>query len=205
MRSRLDELTSAADVDVVNIPVLHELGWDLTSRRIETTRLIPPSRRPVAVKVVSDVVTHGAQRARSADYLATLRRRNAGKISRAVTGLAEHVQRPDFAECTYPVLKELNELLSLLADAEVEGNTRGILRQIRNTLMNGGWDKYRAAAARSTVAQLLNHLAEAAEVLPHKVDEAFAQLQHAGLNPVGAPIPEMAEEADADAENEVPD
>jgi hypothetical protein len=198
-------LTSAADVSVVNIGLVHELGWDLTGGVIETTRIISPSRRPVAVKVVSEVVTRAARRAHSPEYMATVRRRKCGKIRATVIALAEHAARPDVAVCTYPIHKDINDLLAVLASSDTEGNAREILRQVRNTLMNGGWNRYRTAAVRETAARILSHLAEAEEVLPGKVDEVFDQLDRAGLDPVGAPLPELSEdETAADAESEVP-
>jgi hypothetical protein len=200
----MGELTSA-DVAIVNIPVFHEIGWDLAGGVIETTRIIAPSRRPVAVKVVSEVVTKAVQRAQSPEYMGTIRRRRSGKIRAAVAGLAQHAERQDFVVCTYPILKEINELLIVLANSETEGNSREALRQIRNTLMNGGWNKYRTPAVRATVGHILAYLAEADEVVAQKVDEAFDQMDDAGLDPVGAPLPELTEaETNGDAENEVP-
>jgi hypothetical protein len=137
--------------------------------------------------------------------MATLRRRKSGKLRNAIPDLAQHAQRQDFVVCTYPVLKEIQELLTLLANSETEGNSREVLRQLRNTLMNGGWNRYRDPTVRRTGAEILTHLAEADEVLPRKVDEAFDQLDRAGLNPVGAPLPEASEEeTTADAQDEVP-
>src|SRR5438552_18171726 len=65
-----------ADVQVIEIPVIHELGFDQNGGIIETTRLIKPSRRLTVVKVESQVVTRGFQGISSPPYMATVRRRN---------------------------------------------------------------------------------------------------------------------------------
>jgi hypothetical protein len=141
----------------------------------------------------------------SPEYMATVRRRKSGSLRSAITALAEHADREDFVICTYPVLKEINELLIHLACSETEGNSREILRQLRNTLLNGGWNRYRQPAVRRAAVAILTHLAEAEKVLPSLVDEAFEQLSRASLNPVGASLPEFsAEEAILDAQGQVP-
>lgn len=135
----------------------------------------------------------------AAAAVAALRQRRARAIRDAIVGLEAHAGRRDFAVCTYPVLKQLNELLMSLADASAEGNTREILRQVRNTLMNGGWNQYRDPAVRRAAADTLKGLAEAEEVLPPRVDEAFDRLFAAGLTPAGAQL------LGAGAEGDTPD
>jgi hypothetical protein len=157
------------------------------------------------VKVESQVVTRAVQGAHSPEYLATVRRRKARALCNAVERLSQDAARDDFAVCTYPVLKQVNELLTTLADASTEGNTREILRQLRNTLMNGGWNGYKDPAARATAVAILNHLAEAEDVLPKEADESFDRLSDVGLDPVGAKLFGGDEEDDTiDGENEVP-
>jgi hypothetical protein len=196
--------TGVADLPVLTIPVIHELGSDLKGGTIESTRLLPPSKRPVMIKVESRVVTEGLQRIQSSEYLATVRRRKSRALRDAIAGLARHAGREDFAVCTYPVLKQVNELLTTLNEASEEGNTREILRQLRNTLMNGGWSRYRAPEVRRAAVEILNGLAEAEEVLPQRVDESFDRLHASGLNPVGTPLFRLERgESTPDAEDEV--
>lgn len=194
-----------ADVEVIDIPVIHELGSDLNGGIIQSTRVIGPSKRPVIVKVESQVVASGLQAIQSAEYMATVRRRKARELSVAFEQLEPHTVREDFAVCTYPVLKQVNELLATLLNAGTEGNTREILRQLRNTLMNGGWNRYRAPDSRRTALTILARLAEAEEILPKDVDEVFDRLYDAGLHPVGAPLFTADEEDEApDGETEIP-
>jgi hypothetical protein len=150
--------------------------------------------------------TNGAGKRLTRKSLRTLRQRAARSICESVAKLREHATREDFVVCTYPVLKRINELLLELASAEAEGNTREILRQLRKTLMNGGWTKYRDATARQTAMAILTELAEAGDVLPHQVDEAFDRLNRMGLNPVGVPLFAIANEDDGDdAQDKVSD
>jgi transcriptional regulator with XRE-family HTH domain len=141
--------------------------------------------------------TNGAGTRPTRKRLRALRQRAARTIRESVANLREQVTREDFAVCTYPVLKRINELLVELASADAEGNTREILRQLRNTLMNGGWNKYRDPCVRQTTVEILNELAEAVEVLPQQVDEAFDRLNSTGLNPVGVSLFAVANEDDA--------
>ena len=134
------------------------------------------------------------QRNRNLVRLGKVRRRKCRELSTSISDLAEHVGREDFVVCTYPILKRVNEFLVMLKDADGEGNAREILRQVRNTLMNGGWNKYRDPAVRQTATDVLNSLAEADQVLPQDVNTVFDRLYQAGLNPVGSPVFVSADE-----------
>jgi transcriptional regulator with XRE-family HTH domain len=141
----------------------------------------------------------------SAAAVAALRRRQAQAIREAIAGLEKHAGRGDFAVCTYPVLKQVNELLATLTDAAAEGNTREILRQVRNTLMNGGWNQYRDPAVRRSATDIVSGLAETDAVLAQRVEESFDRLYAAGLNPAGAQlVGASAEDDPPDAEDQVP-
>ncbi len=177
-----------AEANVVGISVFHELGSDLAGGTITETRRVGPSKRATLVTVTSHVIPHSAQAIQSPEYMETVRRRRAGSIAEALSDLAPHAARDDFAVCTYPVVKKISELLETLINAQTEGNTREILRQLRNTLMNGGWRDYRDAKVRKTAIAIVRILQEAEEVTPQQVEEAFDQLHDAGLNPVGPPI-----------------
>jgi hypothetical protein len=133
-----------------------------------------------------------------------LRRREACKIGEAISKLAGYAAPADFAVYTYPVVKQINDILAALVN-DAEGNTREILRQLRNTLMNGGWNKYRDGAVRQVAREILTRLAEADTVLAQEVDEAFDRLCDAGLNPVGASLlADADEDQDADAQEKIP-
>jgi hypothetical protein len=196
---------TVGDLEVITIPVIHELGSDLRGGIIESTRWLAPCKRPVIVRVESQVVTGAVQGGHSPEYLAAVRRRKCRALDAAVGGLTPHAGREDFAVCTYPVLNQINDLLTTLNDASAEGNTREVLRQLRNTLMNGGWNKYRDPAVRRAAAEILNGLAEADEVLPQRVNESFDRLYAAGVNPVGTRLFAAGDDDETpDGEDEVP-
>jgi hypothetical protein len=197
-QARSPEVGMVSDLEVT-IPIVHELGSDLRGGLIERTRWLPPSNRPIVVRVESQVVTRAAEALHSPEYLATVRRRRCRALGLALERLAAHANREDFAVCTYPVLNQVNELLHLLQDASAEGNTREVLRQLRNTLMNGGWNKYRDPAVRRVGAEILNELAEVDEVLPVRVNEWFNRISGTGANPVGAPL--FADDEEDEAKN----
>jgi hypothetical protein len=191
-----------ANAVLIEIPLFHELGSDLSSMLAEATRVIPPSKRTVVVKVQSQVVTQGARGGQSPAYSATVRRRKCRELSKSLAGLAAHAGRDDFAVCTHPLVRQIQELLVTLASADGEGNTREVLRQVRNTLMNGGWNKYREPVVRQTVARVLSTLAEAEEILPSQVDAFSEQLYIADLDPVGSLA--LAADEEDDGKDEVP-
>lgn len=190
----------------VEVEVFHELGSDFDPRPIMEQRLIPSSKFPTLVTFKSEVLRGAAQRLRSPEYTATVRRRKARALVEEMKALEQYCEREDLTVWTFPILNQIKELLAFLADADEEGNTREILRQVRNTLMNGGWNRYRDAKARITVAAILERLANAEEVHAEDVDSVFDDLCRAKLNPVGSFLSGTENESpDVEKEAEVPD
>ena len=118
--------------------------------------------------------------------MATVRRRKAARLAESVAELTKYSDRDDFAVWTYPVLQQIKDLLWTLADSQKEGNTREILRQLRDTFMNGGWESYRRSDACGLAIELLENLASAVEITPKDANAAFERLFRLGLNPVGS-------------------
>jgi hypothetical protein len=194
-----DTLSSFVQPATVQIEVVHEIGSDLIGGTIRRQHLIDPSDSPTLVSFASHVVTDATQRMNSPEYLATVRRRKCTKIKNTVASLAKKARRDDFEAFTFKVFEELRELLAQLTDVQREGNTREILRQIRDTCLDGGHERYRDAKARDLVASIFERLSEADEVTPEDVDQVWDELHDSGLS---APIPavftvaEGKEEAD---------
>jgi hypothetical protein len=101
--------------------------------------------------------------------LAALRRRKSKKIAAMIRGLGKHSGKREFAVWTQAVLEELRSLIRQLSDAEqfsereYEGNSCEMLRQLRDTFLNSGWNSYREQRVRSCAAAILDHLAIADE------------------------------------------
>ena len=165
----------------VEIDLIHEIGSDLVGGTIRRELIVDPSHKPTLVSVTSQVVTEAAWRLNSPQYIATVRRRKATKIKNAIASLAKKAGRNDFEVFALKVVEEVRELLVQLTDVQREGNTREILRQIRDTFLDGGYERYREATARDLVATILERLAEADEVTPDDVDQVWDELYDSGL------------------------
>lgn len=185
---------------VQRIDVVHEIGSDLVGRTIRREHLVDPSDSPTLVLVASQVVTDAARRMNSPEYLASVRRRRCTKIKNMFASLARKAQRADFEAFTFKVVEEIRELLVQLTDVHREGNTREILRQIRDTFLDGGHERYRDSKARDLIATIFQRLCEADEITPDDVDQVWDELFDSGL---AAPLPAVfivaagKEEADA--------
>jgi transcriptional regulator with XRE-family HTH domain len=132
---------------------------------------------------------------------AAFRRAQARALAEAVAALERDAKREDFSACAYSLFSRLKETIAALTDAPREEDACEVFRQLRNTHLNGGWDRYRSRKVRRIVTGILNYLARAEEVTPDDVKAAFDKLLAAGLNPVGAPLPELeGEDEDGDAQ-----
>ena len=187
------------------ISIVHELGADLRAEPIEMIVTIGPSQAPVRVKVESRVTTQIAKAFHSPEYMATIRRREARALSPLILSLEKEATREDFVVCTHPVVSDIGALIEKLQGASAEGNAREILRQVRNTFLDGGWETYRKGDVRRTAAAALEYLATAEEVTAQDVDVWFTKLIESGVDPVGAKMFTLTEDDETDDEEEIPD
>jgi hypothetical protein len=183
---------------------LHELGADLSAEPIEDQFVVPPRGFPVQVTIRSQVVVNGAKHLHSAPYMASIRRRHAAILAKMVVNLEEHADKADFSVYTFPVFSKVKGLIETLQPAEKEGNSRLILRMVRDSLMNGRWERYRVAEVRAQVASLIEKWLIVEEVTVAGADAAFDGLLDLGLDPVGTELP-MMDQADEQEETQVSD
>ena len=166
----------------VPLSLRHELDANGTGEPITEILMIPASRRPTLVEVTSSVCGESARRLSSPQYLASVRRRTCAKIALAVSRLEKYSDSENFNARASGVVESIRELIAKLLDAKEEGNSREILRQVRDTFLNGGWEDYRRPGPREAAATVMNRLANAEEeTTPDDVDAAEAELENRGI------------------------
>ncbi len=170
--------------------VYHEFGSTLDDRVETATFEIDRQAPPDKVVFESHVSFSGRRVLRSPAYLASVRRREAGKIGTLVEALHQHIDKDDFEIWTHQVLERLRKLIRTLSDAEEEvdveheGNSCEVFRQLRDTLLNTGWQRYRKGNVRLGVVKILQHLASAEEVTGDDASQAMDNLLDLNLDPV---------------------
>lgn len=128
--------------------------------------------------------THGesAPPSISAQPFVPVRRGTCAKIAEAVSGLGSFADSENFNARASDVVESIRELIVELMDAKEEGNSREMLRQVRDTFLNGGWEDYRRPGPREAAARVLNRLARAEEdITPEDVDAAETELENGGV------------------------
>lgn len=141
-------------------------------------------RGPVSVAKSSDG---------SPEYFATLRRRSVTTILRMVDDLPGLVETDNVIVGTHNLVQELRATITTLSECKTEGNSRAIFRQLRDCLLNGGWDQWRDARKRLAATKVLQSLQKDGQVTPQDVDSGFELLLDAGLSPVALPSLDMGE------------
>ena len=182
------------------VNIVHEVGVRAEDATAQRMIVVAPSALPTLVQIKSDVVARGARGIGSPVYMSVVRRRGARLLAEQVDGLHKFANREDFSTCTFPVLSRLNALLKSLENADQEGNSREVLRQVRSSIMNGGWESYRSSDVRHLVKSILEHLGDVEEVSAKDAHAAFNRLSGLSLDPVGAPLFELAAEDDSNSE-----
>ncbi|MCY2952788.1 MAG: hypothetical protein NTU53_12570 [Planctomycetota bacterium] len=189
MATNLPQLVSTStpttgDCGTVTIELIQELSADLTAETTERTVVLPPSPYATQVTARATVVSHAAIGLRSAAYVGAVRRTRIRKIIQLTGDLGSNAARSDFHSYTFPVFDEIRSLLQFLGDREdLEGNTCAILRHIRNTLMDGGWNRYRDPGVREVAVAILQKLASVETVEPEDAALAFREMHAAGMSP----------------------
>jgi hypothetical protein len=182
----------------VEVAIAHSEDGPFEADIIEK-RVIPASTSPTPVVLRSRVSAQRATSVPSAGYTAVLRRRSVQSVLKALNDLSSKIDRPDISACTLPVVESVRDAIRSIQDADSEGNSREVLRQLRDTFLNGGWEQYRNAgavdAARRVVQLLLGD-----DVPASHPDESYKILTTAGLTPLSVPLFEYSDEEDAGAE-----
>ena len=167
----------------------HEIGSEPENSTLSLIIAIDPAFPPRQVMVKSHVVVSGAKAMRSPAYLATVRRREAALIRRLVLSLKGHRDDPDLTIWTHEPLERLRQLIQKLTEAEEfsnpehEGNACEVLRQLRDTFLDRGWENYRKPGVCDRVAQILKRLAELDEVTADFANTTMDELFEIGLSP----------------------
>lgn len=186
------------------VSLYHELGPELENQTAE--EVVDIDQTPTRVVFKSHVITRGAKGLRSPQYLATIRRRGARTIATLIEALGTRARSEDFPVWTHEPLDKLRGLIHTLTEAEEfshpehEGNSSEILRQLRDTFLNTGWERYRESVVRDAAVSILQHLAVADEVSADDASRALDQLLALGLNPTVGVVWQDDEEKD-----EIPD
>jgi hypothetical protein len=186
------------------VDISHELGSSLEDRIEERNITVTPSVWPTTVVFKSSVVASGARALKSAEYLAANRRRQCAKIADLIGALQTHAQSEDFAVWTHEPLGRIRSLIQGLSEAEEfsdpehEGNACEILRQLRDTFLDGGWERYRDAEARDCAVEILQQLAAADEVSGEDASRTMDMLLDLGLNPAVGTLLQYGQEEASD-------
>jgi hypothetical protein len=182
-------------VDRIDVPITHEIGALPEDSTIEEIIPVGPTARKTEVHIRSSVVASSARALRSPAYLATIRRRESEKIAGQIAALAERSDSEDFEVWTHEPLQRLRRLIQQLSEAEEdccpkhEGNSTEILRQLRDTFLKAGWQRYRDAQVRAVVGRILRNLAAADEVSAEDAFQAGDQLLDLDLDPAVGELP----------------
>lgn len=179
---------SSVRTSTITADLIHELGADLTSHPIDRLIFVPASPFNTQVKVRSRVIADTAKRFRSAEYVATLRRREAATVMEMIEALGQHVAREDFFMTVHGVVAKIKAALVTLREAEHEGNSREILRQLRDSMTNGRWNSYKEEPARVAAKKVISLLAHQVEVSKKDAFNAANTLEDAGLEVIGLVI-----------------
>lgn len=128
---------------------------------------IPASDQDTKVVVTAEVANSSGRA--SEHYTAIVRRRFAEKLAKNISELGQHAEKEDFEVYVFPTHKSIVELLNKLGAASLEGNSREILRMIRDSIGDGRWDRLRDETSRNVFIECIYHLRDNEFVEPSHV------------------------------------
>ena len=184
----------------VVIDVTHELSVTGESTPSVKHLVVPPSDEPTVVEFRSRVAPLPSG-IRSAAYIATVRRRKAATLAKQIEELRVHSDATDFHCYTARVFDSINQLIRTLSDNETtEGNACEMLRQIRDTFWDRGFQRFRTPDFRTEIRQLLDDIASADYVESEDAEDCRRRIRAFGATPV--PPVDLTLEEDDDKEFE---
>jgi hypothetical protein len=166
---------AASDADTTvskRFQLVHEIRPELADEVQTATICIEPSIERTLIKVRSIADLSQARRGESAVFVASLRRKRCREIAGKIRVLDRLSASQSMLVVTQPILADLKDLLARIQQTTQEANAREILRQVRDTLMNGQWNLYAGKSARDCVADLLLSLAEFNETV--SIDDVYS-------------------------------
>ncbi len=131
-----------------------------------------------------------AQQAPSSTYLAAKRRSLCRRASQSIVSLEKWQAEPEFVVWTQEPLSIIRSAIKFLDDAEQfseiehEGNSCEVLRQIRDSFLNRGWNRYRDFTIRQAITRILDRLASEEVITAEFASDTMDQLFDLSLQPV---------------------
>ncbi len=148
--------STAVEMFTVSVPILLEQGVGGTFSKYEDEIRVPPSKSATRVLVTAEVAR--TNNVPSEEYMATVRRRSIGILQAKIKALEQQQCRDDFEICTFPIHEFIVEFLRKLSGVQREGNSREILRMIRDAIIDGRWMRLRDGIVRNAILDALEPL-----------------------------------------------
>jgi len=181
------QFSTVSDADSeLRVIVTHESP---TSEGALLSQRIPLDSHVRSLKIESHVLPNENDRYVSFEYLATLRRRKAQKLIEKIESLSHRSHEDDFRIWALAPLSHARETAEFLTSSQRrmsqfrEGNSAEVFRQIRDSFMAQGYERYRHEDTRDAACTALRLLITNEEVSPDVVDAACDILEDAGLSP----------------------
>jgi hypothetical protein len=167
-----------------HVVLTHPNPNTFAASKISATMIVPAADLPTEIVIRSESPRYQPQLRPSAGYNAAVRRRQSQAALNALRAMDQlDPNRDDGAALTYPFFEAIRKALATIQDFDGEGNSREVLRRVRDTIINGGWGKYRQPETRAAVAEVLKSLLQE-NVSPEQARSAGRRLRAIGLRPV---------------------
>ena len=168
--------------------MVHEIGPDLQdSTRIDSFE-IGPSFEKTVIRLQSVLDLSQVRKGASTAFIASVRRRKCRALVAKVNALPTAVVDDNWAMATHAIYVDLIKLIDEIQVAKDEANAREILRQLRDTLTNSDWEKYRLEKCRQTAKAILTELSVAVDVTLEQTIKSADLLESQGFCVIGIPI-----------------
>ena len=159
---------------------------------------IPPGETPTTLSIISTVSSAAIKHIRSAAAVGIQRRRQVSQIAKHLRRLPGHAEQQDFHSVAFPVFDMVRRTYQDLAQFDqYEGNTCMILRYLRNSLVDGGWNRYKEKTVATAVADLLDRISKSESVNRQDAMDTFRLFYELKLR---ATLPVVIESGDAEHE-----
>lgn len=190
----IEDATTDSTIDTISsrqraYQMIVEVDENLGDKYVTHSFDLPASSKTTSVTVTAVADASQARRGASETYLAAIRRRDSKNIKVMYQSLDLAQSASSIMMQTMPILELLQKLILQLHSSDREANSREVLRQVRETLLDGQWKHYLHPNAKDTFLALMGRLAEAGEVDFHDTVDSAEKLEAVGFSISGMAIP----------------
>ncbi|TWU06241.1 hypothetical protein [Stieleria varia] len=161
--------------------IINEVGPLLKDSVQEATFDLPANKFATTIKIRAVADASAARHGESPNFVASIRRKECKSLAESVAAIPNRPSSVPAVVATQQLLRKLTLLIERIQSIATEANSREILRQVRDTFLDGQWDLYETPGTADKVAGILTKLSSLSRVEMADIKQSSRTLEQSGF------------------------